>query len=109
MAQESTGNGRASGSGLGSPRLTTALRLLVIFVALHIGPAGAELRVAITIDALPRGGDGGERSLEAVLEARGVHDRHHARRARHPCCTRDMPRVDEPQAPAWAWEALRRR
>lgn len=41
---------------------------LLLWAAFQAGSAGAELEVAITIDDLPRGGDRGPRSLEAVLE-----------------------------------------
>jgi len=45
-----------------------SLIVLVTCIAMHITLAGAGREVAITIDDLPRGGDGGPRSLAGVRE-----------------------------------------
>ena len=44
------------------------LMVLVTCIAMHITLAGASREVAITIDDLPRGGDGGPRTLAAIRE-----------------------------------------
>jgi peptidoglycan-N-acetylglucosamine deacetylase len=48
-------------------RTARGLGALALLLIAHLGAAAAERSVAITIDDLPRGGDGGERSLRAVL------------------------------------------
>ena len=49
-------------------RIRRVVRVVLCCVALHAGAAAAQHAVAITIDDLPRGGDGGPRDLAAVRD-----------------------------------------
>jgi len=49
-------------------RVQRVVRVVLCCVALHAGAAAAQHAVAITIDDLPRGGDGGPRDLAAVRD-----------------------------------------